>query len=80
MLATEEDVWRFVDYFRTFEALGNFHIQFNVINCDTLHKAMEKPEEYKDLLVRVASYDSYFIELGEPDQLDIIHRTEQNVW
>ena len=80
MLATEEDVWRFVDYFRAFEALGNFHVQFNVIDCDTLHKAMEKPEEYKDLLVRVASYVSYFIELGEPDQLDIIHRTEQNVW
>ena len=80
MLATEEDVWRFVDYLRAFEALGNFHVQFNVIDCDTLHKAMEKPEEYKDLLVRVASYVSYFIELGEPDQLDIIHRTEQNEW
>lgn len=80
MLATEDDVWRFVDYLRAFEALGNFHVQFNVIDCDTLHKAMEKPEEYKDLLVRVASYVSYFIELGEPDQLDIIHRTEQNVW
>lgn len=80
ILATEEDVWRFVDYLRAFEALGNFHVQFNVIDCDTLHKAMEKPEEYKNLLVRVASYVSYFIELGEPDQLDIIHRTEQNVW
>ena len=41
---------------------------------------MEKPEEYKDLLVRVASYVYYFIELGEPDQLDIIHRSEQNEW
>lgn len=41
---------------------------------------MEKPKEYKDLLARVASYVSYFVELVEPDRLDIIHRTEQNEW
>ena len=80
MLATEDDVWRFVNYLRAFEALGNYHVQFNVIDCNTLRKAMEKPEDYKDLLVRVASYVSYFVELGEPDQLDILHRTEQNEW
>ena len=69
-----------VNYPRAFEELGNYHVQFNVIDCNTLRKAMEKPEDYKDLLVRVASYVSYFVELGEPDQLDILHRTEQNEW
>lgn len=80
ILATEEDVQRFVDYLRAFEALGDYHIQFNIIDCDTLRAAIEKPEEYKDLLVRVASYVSYFVEIDPVGQLDIIHRTEQHEW
>lgn len=80
LLETEEDLDRFVDYIRAFEALGDYHIQFNVINSQTLYDAMDKPEEYKDLLVRVASYVSYFIEIDPVGQMDIIHRTEQNEW
>lgn len=38
--------------------------------------AMKNPENYKDMLVRVAGYSAYFVELGEPLQLDLIHRTE----
>jgi formate C-acetyltransferase len=41
---------------------------------------MEKPEEYRDLLVRVASYMAYFVELTEEQQLDIISRTEYQSW
>ena len=80
ILATDEDIDRFVDYLRAFEALGNFHVQFNVVDCDTLYKAIEEPEKYKDLLVRVASYVSYFVEIDPVGQMDIIHRTEQNNW
>ena len=50
MLAAEEDVWRFVDYFRAFEALGNFHVQFNVIDCDTLHKAWKSRKNIRTCL------------------------------
>ncbi len=80
ILATEEDLDRFVDYLRAFEALGDYHIQFNVVDGDTLRAAMAEPEKYKDLLVRVASYVSYFIEIDPDGQLDIINRTEQNEW
>ena len=80
ILATDEDLDRFVDYLRAFEALGDYHIQFNIIDCKTLYDAIEKPDEYKDLLVRVASYVSYFIEIDPVGQMDIIHRTEQSEW
>ena len=80
LLATEEDVDRFVDYLRTFEALGDYHVQFNVIDGKTLRAAMAEPEKYQSLLVRVASYVSYFVEIDPVGQMDIIHRTEQNEW
>lgn len=80
LLATEEDLDRFVSYLRTFEALGLYHIQFNVINSDTLIAAQKEPEKYQDLLVRVASYVSYFIELDPRTQNDIINRTQQDNW
>ena len=80
LLTSDEDVDRFVDYLRAFEALGDYHVQFNVINSKTLHAAMEEPDKYKDLLVRVASYVSYFVEIDPVGQMDIIHRTEQEEW
>ncbi len=80
LLATEEDLDRFVDYMRTFEELGDYHVQFNVIDSKTLRAAIAKPEEYQDLLVRVASYVSYFVEIDPVGQEDIIHRSEQDNW
>lgn len=80
MLATEEDIDRFVTYLRTFEELGLYHIQFNVINSENLMAAQKEPEKYQDLLVRVASYVSYFIELDPRTQNDIINRTQQDAW
>ena len=80
LLATDEDIARFVSYLRAFEELGNFHVQFNVIDGRILRAAMEEPEQYKDLLVRVASYVSYFVEIDPVGQTDIINRTEQNAW
>ena len=52
------------------------HCQFNIMSNETMKAAMKKPEDYKDMLVRVAGYSAYFVELGEPLQLDLIHRTE----
>lgn len=80
ILATEEDIDRFVTYLRTMEELGIYHIQFNVINSETLLDAQKHPEKYQDLLVRVASYVSYFVELDPRTQNDIIARTQQNNW
>ncbi len=52
------------------------HSQFNIMSTATMKAAMENPEEYKDMLVRVAGYSAYFVELSQPLQLDIIGRTE----
>jgi formate C-acetyltransferase len=51
-----------------------------VVSSELLRKAMKKPENYMDLLIRVASYCAYFVELTKEQQLDIIKRTEQPGW
>lgn len=52
------------------------HVQFNIMSAATMRAAQKKPEDYKDMLVRVAGYSAYFVELGKPLQKDLIQRTE----
>ncbi len=80
LMATDRDLDNFVSFVRTTEELGVYHIQFNVVSSETLRKAMKEPENYQDLLVRVASYCTYFNELTDEQKLDIINRTEQQGW
>jgi formate C-acetyltransferase len=61
---------------RTYFALGGHHIQFNVVDAATLRTAQQKPEEHRDLIVRVAGYSDYFCDLGKDLQEEIISRTE----
>jgi len=63
---------------QTFFALGAFHVQFNTISTETLLKAQERPEEYRDLLVRVAGYSTQFVNLSRSMQDAIIARTAHN--
>ncbi len=60
---------------QTFFALGAFHVQFNTVSTETLIKAQENPENYKDLLVRVAGYSTQFVNLSRSMQDAIIART-----
>jgi formate C-acetyltransferase len=53
-----------------------WHIQFNIINRDTLLAAQKDPEKYRNLLVRVAGYSAYFVDLTPALQSEIIRRTE----
>ena len=53
-----------------------WHIQFNIINRDTLLAAQKDPEKYRNLLVRVAGYSAYFVDLTPALQNEIIRRTE----
>ena len=53
------------------------HVQFNLIDRETLLAAQERPEDYKDLVVRVAGYSAQFTVLAKEVQDDIISRTEQ---
>ncbi|MDR1703858.1 MAG: glycyl radical protein [Clostridiales bacterium] len=65
------------DLIRAYFAMDGHHIQFNVIGRETLIKAQQNPEEYKDLIVRVAGYSDHFRNLGKALQDEIIERTEQ---
>ena len=61
---------------RSYFTLGGHHIQFNVVNAETLREAQKKPEQYRDLIVRVAGYSDYFADLSKTLQDEIIARTE----
>ncbi len=52
------------------------HSQFNIMSTETMKDAFENPDNYRDMLVRVAGYSAYFVELSQPLQLDLIARTE----
>ena len=80
LVANDEDIEKFISFLRSIEELGIYHTQFNVVSTALLRKAMAEPENYRDLLVRVASYMAYFVELTREQQLDIISRTEYQGW
>ncbi|MBE0651907.1 MAG: glycyl radical protein [Bacteroidales bacterium] len=61
---------------RTYFKMDGHHIQFNVVTAQTLRDAQAKPEKYRDLIVRVAGYSDYFVDLTEELQNEIIRRTE----
>ena len=69
----------FAQYIRTWGELGIHHIQFNVVSKDTLIDAQIHPEKYGDLIVRVAGYSAYFVDLNKGVQDDIIKRSEQSL-
>jgi pyruvate formate-lyase/glycerol dehydratase family glycyl radical enzyme len=62
---------------KTYFNLGGHHIQFNVVDTDTLRMAQANPDDYRGLLVRVAGYSDYFVDLDEHHQEEIIARTAQ---
>lgn len=63
--------------FRAHFAQGGYHIQINVLDDETLLAAQKEPEKYKNIIVRVAGYSAYFVELGKEIQDNIIQRTIQ---
>lgn len=77
LLKKEEDISKLCALIRTYFALGGHHIQFNIVDTETLLNARKYPEEYRDLLVRVAGYSDYFNDMNEDLQADVIARTEQ---
>ena len=65
----------FVNFLRTFASTGGDVIQFNMVSNEMLLDAQKHPEKYKDLLVRVATYSAYFVDLDPMAQQEIIDRT-----
>ncbi len=78
LLETDDGIKKAIQLIRTYFRLDGHHIQFNVVTADTLREAQKHPEKYRDLIVRVAGYSDYFVDLGESLQNEIIRRTEHS--
>ena len=78
VLEGEKGLENLKDLIRAYFRLGGHHIQFNVVNSDMLRDAQKHPENYGDLIVRVAGYSDYWNNLTESLQNEIILRTEQD--
>jgi len=78
-LNSTEDLRKLSDFIKVYLIdLGGRHIQFNVVSREALEEAKRRPEDYRDLIVRVAGYSAYFTQLGEAIQDEIIGRTQYN--
>ncbi|NQU85634.1 MAG: glycyl radical protein, partial [Mariniphaga sp.] len=71
----DESIRKISQLVRSYFRMDGHHIQFNVVDADTLRDAQKHPENYRDLIVRVAGYSDYFNDLGEDLQNEIILRT-----
>ena len=78
VLVDQEGRRKLADLVKSYFKLGGHHIQFNVIRAETLRDAQEHPENYLNLIVRVAGYSDYFVNIGKDLQNEILARTEQN--
>lgn len=79
VLRTDQDLTTLMHLVRTYFRANGHHIQFNVVDTDTLRQAQANPDEYRNLLVRVAGYSDYFVDLDLDHQEEIIRRTAQEL-
>lgn len=75
-VSSDQGLKKMADFIRGFCDVGGWHIQFNLVDTATLLDAQAHPENYSDLLVRVAGYSAYFTKLHREVQDDIIRRTQ----
>ena len=80
MLAGEKGLTNMCNLLKTQCTLDIYHTQYNIIDRNILIDAQKHPEAHRDLLVRVAGYTAFFVELGKDIQDDIIQRTEISAW
>ncbi len=78
LLKTDADVHKLASLIREYFHLGGHHIQFNIVDTATLRDAQQHPDDYRDLLVRVAGYSDYFNDMTSQLQEEIIARTEND--
>jgi len=80
LLADEAGIDKLSHLMRAYFTMDGHHIQFNVVTAETLRDAQKHPEKYRDLIVRVAGYSDYFVDLSEDLQNEIIRRTEHQAF
>jgi formate C-acetyltransferase len=80
LLQDDEVLTKLRQLMRAYFAMGAHHVQYNVVSADLLRKAQETPELFQDLMVRVAGYSDYFVNLPKGLQDEIIQRTEHETF
>jgi formate C-acetyltransferase len=80
LLKKDEDIAKLAKLIRSYFTLGGHHIQFNIVDTATLKAAQACPEDYKDLLVRMAGYSDYFNDMNADLQQEVIDRTENDTF
>ncbi len=70
---------KLLDIIRAYMRKGGFHVQFNIVDSNTLRDAQKAPDKYRELMVRVAGFTQYWCEIGKPIQDEVIYRTEYDV-
>ncbi|MBR2521842.1 MAG: hypothetical protein IKE61_01775, partial [Coriobacteriales bacterium] len=78
-IANEEGANKLAEATQQYFADGGMEVQYNVVSSDTLREAQKHPEDYRDLVVRIAGYSAYFVEMTEDLQNDIISRNENSI-
>ena len=73
---TSQDIQKLAMLMKTYFSNGGMEMQINIVDSKTMRKAQEHPEEYRDLVVRIAGFSAYFVELAPDGQRDLISRTE----
>jgi formate C-acetyltransferase len=76
LLKRDQDLAKLGSLIRSYFTMGGHHIQFNIVDTATLYAAQAHPEDYKDLLVRMAGYSDYFNDMNGDLQQEVIERTE----
>ncbi len=76
LLTDEDGIDKLAHLIRSYFKLNGHHIQLNVVSADMLRDAQRNPEKYRDLVVRVAGYSDYFVDIAVDLQDEIIKRTE----
>jgi formate C-acetyltransferase len=75
VLEDEQGITKLAHLIRAYFKMDGHHMQFNVVNSDELRRAQDYPDDYRDLIVRVAGYSDYFVDLTPQLQNEIIERT-----
>jgi len=78
-LRGQDGVDKLIDMTKTYFEKGGMEVQYNVVDAETLRKAQEKPEDYQNLVVRIAGFSAYFVDMTPAMQADIISRAEHRI-
>jgi formate C-acetyltransferase len=78
-LSRDDGIVKLRDMVKAYMACGGAEAQFNIVSTEVLRKAQETPDEYRNLVVRIAGYSAYFVELTRDCQNDLISRHENRI-